>query len=72
MLTIDQANSPDLREFMGHEGKLLHYAGWAENVVSAGAALRYYEQVNAFMRSHTNFEMDDLYRLFLVPSMEHW
>ena len=57
---------------MGHEGKLLHYAGWAENVVSAGAALRYYEQVNAFMRLHTNFEMDDLYRLFLVPGMEHW
>ena len=67
-----KADEPDLSQFAKHGGKLLHYAGWAENVVSAGTALRYHETVNSFMLSHVDIEVDDFYRLFPVPGMEHW
>ncbi|KAK7691098.1 hypothetical protein QCA50_006201 [Cerrena zonata] len=66
------AISPDLRRFTDHKGKVLHYAGWAENLISAGNSLHYYETVNSFMRANTNIEMDDFYRLFMVPGMAHW
>ncbi|KAK7691096.1 hypothetical protein QCA50_006199 [Cerrena zonata] len=65
------AISPDLRKFTDHKGKVLHYAGWAENLISAGNSLHYYETVNSFMRANTNLEMDDFYRLFMVPGMAH-
>ena len=67
-----KADDPDFSRFAKHGGKLLHYAGWAENVVSAGTALRYHEAVNSFMRSHADIEVDDFYSLFPVPGMEHW
>ena len=52
----------------------MYYAGWAENAISPGTALHYYEQVKSFMRSHTSskMEMDEFYRLFMVPGMAHW
>ena len=52
----------------------MYYAGWAENAISPGTALHYYEQVKSFMRSHTNskkMEMDEFYRLFFVSGMDH-
>ncbi|KAK7691095.1 hypothetical protein QCA50_006198 [Cerrena zonata] len=65
------AVNPDLRKFTARQGKVLHYAGWAEDIISAGNSVHYYETVNSFMRANTNIEMDDFYRLFMVAGLGH-
>ncbi|KAI0078830.1 feruloyl esterase-like protein [Panus rudis PR-1116 ss-1] len=67
------AISPNLTAFAGpnHKGKLIHYVGWAENLISAGHSLHYYETVNSLMRLQDDAEMDSFYRMFVVPGMEH-
>ncbi|PCH42246.1 feruloyl esterase-like protein, partial [Wolfiporia cocos MD-104 SS10] len=75
--TIDpgQANaiSPNLTAFAGpkHNGKLLHYVGWADQIISPGSSLHYYETVHAFTRANTDMNIDDFYRLFTVAGMNH-
>ena len=69
-----QAIKTDLASFAGpgHNGKLIHYAGWADQLISVGNSLHYYETVRNFTESSTNLKMDDFYRFFLVPGMLHW
>ncbi|KIP02010.1 hypothetical protein PHLGIDRAFT_26753 [Phlebiopsis gigantea 11061_1 CR5-6] len=71
-----QANAinPDLRAFAGpsHNGKAIHYVGWADQLISPGNSLHYYETVHTFMTEHTNLNIDDFYRLFTVSGMQHW
>ena len=73
-LTIDQAIDPNITAFVGpiHNGKLLHYVGWADQLISAGDSVRYYESVYRFMTEHTEMDIDDFYRLFPVGGMQHW
>ncbi|KAH9948590.1 feruloyl esterase-like protein, partial [Amylocystis lapponica] len=70
-----QANAidPDLTTFSGpkHNGKLLHYVGWADQLISPGNSVHYYETVNVFTRIHTDWDLSDFYRLFTVPGMNH-
>jgi len=54
-----------------HNGKILHYVGWADQLISPGNSLHYYEGVSAFMNSATDLGIDDYYRLFTVPGMNH-
>ncbi|TFY64892.1 hypothetical protein EVJ58_g2321 [Rhodofomes roseus] len=63
----------DLSAFAGssHNGKLLHYVGWADQIISPGASIRYYESVKNFTGDHMQVNIDDFYRLFTVPGMEH-
>ncbi|KAH9838382.1 feruloyl esterase-like protein [Rhodofomes roseus] len=67
------AIDPDLGAFAGsaHNGKLLHYVGWADQIISPGASIHYYETVKNFTRDNMQVEIDDFYRLFTVPGMEH-
>ncbi|KAH8100926.1 feruloyl esterase-like protein [Cristinia sonorae] len=67
------ANSPNLTAFASapHSGKIIHYVGWAENFISAGGSVHYYETVHSWMKSHGGADMDTFYRLFPVPGMEH-
>ncbi|EPQ56994.1 feruloyl esterase-like protein [Gloeophyllum trabeum ATCC 11539] len=53
-------------------GKIIHYVGWADQLISPGNSLHYYETVHAFMQSNTEYNIDDYYRLFTVPGMQHW
>ena len=41
------AVSPDLHRFRAHDGKLLMYFGWADNVSSARTGIDYYESLRA-------------------------
>ncbi|KAI0926181.1 hypothetical protein AcV5_008705 [Taiwanofungus camphoratus] len=70
-----QANAinPNITAFAGpaHNGKLLHYVGWADQLISPGNTLHYYETIHTFMTSHTDMDVDDFYRLFTVPGMNH-
>ncbi|EED79835.1 feruloyl esterase-like protein, partial [Postia placenta Mad-698-R] len=56
----------------GHNGKLLQYVGWADQLISPGNSIHYYESVYAFTRAYTDLDINDFYRLFTVPGMNHW
>lgn len=64
--TID-ANSPDLRAFAAHGGKLIQYHGWSDPGVSPLNSVRYYERVSRTVGRSPG----DFYRLFMVPGMQH-
>ncbi|KAH9917129.1 feruloyl esterase-like protein [Epithele typhae] len=60
------AINPNISGFAGpsHNGKLIHYVGWADQLISPGNSVHYYETVHTFMNEHTNMNIDDFYRLF--------
>ncbi|KAJ3008471.1 hypothetical protein NUW54_g3142 [Trametes sanguinea] len=70
-----QANAinPNLTAFAGptHNGKLIQYVGWADQLISPGNSIHYYETVHEFTLANTTMDIDDYYRLFLVPGMNH-
>ncbi|CDO74946.1 hypothetical protein BN946_scf184945.g18 [Trametes cinnabarina] len=71
-----QANAinPNLTAFAGpsHHGKLIQYVGWADQLISPGNTIHYYETVHEFTLANTTMDIDDYYRLFLIPGMNHW
>ncbi|OSD01459.1 feruloyl esterase-like protein [Trametes coccinea BRFM310] len=68
------AIDPNLTAFAAapHNGKVLHYVGWADQLISPGNSLHYYETVHEFTLGNSTLDIDDFYRLFLVPGMNHW
>ncbi|KDQ55810.1 hypothetical protein JAAARDRAFT_159213 [Jaapia argillacea MUCL 33604] len=70
---MENAISPNITAFAGpgHNGKVLHYVGWADQIISPGNSLYYYETVHAFMQAESEMNIDDFYRLFTVPGMQH-
>ncbi|KAI0631073.1 feruloyl esterase-like protein [Trametes polyzona] len=68
------AINPNLTAFVDapHRGKILHYVGWADQLISPGNSVHYYETVHEFTRANTTLDVDDFYRLFTVPGMNHW
>ena len=64
---VDAVN-PDLRPLKQRGGKILHYHGWADPLISALTSVNYYESVLKYMGDK---ETKDFYRLFLVPGMFH-
>ncbi|TCD70446.1 hypothetical protein EIP91_003527 [Steccherinum ochraceum] len=77
--TIDpgtqNAINPDLSAFAspsGHNGKILQYVGWGDQLISPQNSFHYLETVRAFMQMHdTEIDVDGFYRLFTVPGMAH-
>ena len=69
-----QAHKADLTPFAGpsHSGKIIHYVGWADQLITASGSLEYYETVRNFTENHTALRMEDFYRMFPVPGMLHW
>ncbi|EPT05616.1 hypothetical protein FOMPIDRAFT_1027212 [Fomitopsis schrenkii] len=67
------AISPNLTAFAGsgRNGKLMHYVGWADQLISPGNSLHYYETAHAFMAADSELNIDDFYRLYTVPGMNH-
>ncbi|TFK53650.1 feruloyl esterase-like protein [Heliocybe sulcata] len=67
------AIATDITPFVGpeHNGKVIHYVGMADNVISAGNSLHYYGTVRDQMAQTSMPNMDDYYRLFTVPGMAH-
>ncbi|KZT73136.1 feruloyl esterase-like protein [Daedalea quercina L-15889] len=65
----------NLTAFAGstHNGKLLHYVGWADQIISPGGSIHYYESVKNFTSDNMDgADIDSFYRLFTVPGMQHW
>ncbi|EMD31293.1 hypothetical protein CERSUDRAFT_89153 [Gelatoporia subvermispora B] len=53
-----------------HNGKILQYVGWADQLISSENSIHYYETVHAFMQT-IGQDINDFYRLFTVPGMNH-
>jgi feruloyl esterase len=63
---IMDANDPDLSAFKAHGGKLIQYHGWNDPAIPAGYSLEYHARVAATMGN-----IEDFYRLYMVPGMLH-
>lgn len=62
--------NPDLSEFRKRGGKLLTYHGLRDILIPSGTSTWYYQMVQRAL-SLPPAQMDDFYRLFLVPGMNH-
>ncbi|KAG9234077.1 tannase and feruloyl esterase-domain-containing protein [Amylocarpus encephaloides] len=60
----------DLSAFQTRGGKVLHYHGLADFIISSDNSPRYHEHVSDTMNL-TSSELDDFYRLFRVSGMGH-
>ncbi|MBV9786190.1 MAG: tannase/feruloyl esterase family alpha/beta hydrolase [Acidisphaera sp.] len=76
--SILNAVNPDLRPFLNHGGKLIHYHGFSDPDVPPQNTINYYESVVSFFADRNNgntekaqSKVDGFYRLFMVPGMGH-
>lgn len=69
-----QAINPDLSAFAArpHNGKVLHYVGLTDEVVSPRNSFHYYDTVREQALRSRGMAVDDYYRLFPAPGMDHW
>jgi feruloyl esterase len=63
------AIDPDLSAFKRRGGKLLQYHGWNDQQISAQNSVNYYSSVVSHFGKQA--DVDDFYRLFMVPGMMH-
>jgi feruloyl esterase len=64
-----RAINPDLTAFKNRGGKLIQYHGWNDQQIAAQNSINYYE--NVVKRFGNSKQVDDFYRLFMVPGMMH-
>jgi feruloyl esterase len=63
------ATDPNLKQFVGHGGKLLLYHGWSDQLITPMNSISYYKSVVDTMGGAA--KTADFARLFLVPGMGH-
>jgi len=79
LAAILNSTNPDLRPLRAHGGKVIHYVGWADAAIAPANSANYYNSVRAELagvepraRVSTRWEeIQDFYRLFMVPGMAH-
>lgn len=64
------ADGFDLTPFQSRNGKLLHYAGMGDGLIPPGSSEYFYKHVVRSM-APSGVQVDDFYRLFLIPGMGH-
>ena len=62
------ATDPDLKQFLGHGGKLLLYHGWNDQLIAPLNSVNYY---NSVLEKMGRKKVADSVRLFMVPGMGH-
>lgn len=66
------AYDPDMRPFQDAGGKLIQYHGYADPLIPSLTAPIWYDALNDFYQGIGKAdEVEDFYRLFLVPGMGH-
>ena len=65
------AVNPDLRRFKEAGGKLIEWQGWDDAAFMPGATVRYYAQVVDGMGYGDLVNIQDFYRLFMLPGVGH-
>ncbi|HTW22808.1 MAG TPA: tannase/feruloyl esterase family alpha/beta hydrolase [Candidatus Baltobacteraceae bacterium] len=63
----NNAINPNLGPFFAHGGKLIIYHGWADQLISPGNTLNYYDSVLKTVGAPAKEDM----RLFMIPGMQH-
>ena len=66
---LNNALNPNLKEFFGHDGKLLMYHGWSDQLIAPRNSINYYNSVVKAMGGAANTA--DSMRLFMAPGMMH-
>lgn len=59
-----------MADYRARGGKLLHYHGWSDGLIATGSSLHFYQQVARALLP-MGVPLDDWYRFFLVPGMQH-
>ncbi|RDW77522.1 hypothetical protein BP6252_05575 [Coleophoma cylindrospora] len=66
------AYDPDLRPFQARSGKVMEYHGFQDQVIPSTASGTWYDKVLSFYQDlNKTSEVEDFYRLFMVPGMQH-
>jgi feruloyl esterase len=66
---VMNALDPNLKPFLSKGGKIIQYHGWSDPQNSPGVSVRYYNSVVDKLGGSKN--VNDSYRLFMVPGMAH-
>ena len=66
---LTDARNPDIKPFLAHDGKLLLYHGWSDQLVPTETTISYYEDVAKTMGGVS--KIDNQVRMFLAPGMGH-
>lgn len=66
---LTDARNPDIKPFLSHNGKLLLYHGWSDQLVPTETTISYYEDVAKNLGGAS--KIDKQVRMFLVPGMGH-
>jgi feruloyl esterase len=61
--------TPDLKRYFDGGGKIIHYHGWADPQITPMSSVKYYESVVESAGGAAR--VNDSYRLFMVPGMNH-
>ncbi len=70
-LGIINSVDPDLRPFKAAGGKLIQYHGWDDASFTAGWETRYYRMVVDAVGGGDLAQVQDFYRLFMMPGVGH-
>ncbi|KAL8281492.1 hypothetical protein RQP46_006176 [Phenoliferia psychrophenolica] len=65
------AHNPNITAFLANKGKLLHYHGFSDPLISPAASIEWYEALHAFTKTYTTFNLDSLYKFYPIPGMAH-
>ena len=66
---MTDSRNPDIKPFLAHNGKLLLYHGWSDQLVPTETTISYYEEVAKKMGGVS--KIDKQVRMFLEPGMGH-
>jgi feruloyl esterase len=62
---------PDLRPFKAAGGKLIQWHGWDDGAFTPGWTVKYYEDVLANVGHGNLADVQEFYRLFMLPDVGH-
>jgi feruloyl esterase len=62
------ATDPNLQPFFAHQGKLILYHGWSDQLIAPGNTVNYY---NSVVKRLGAPKTADSIRLFMIPGMAH-
>jgi feruloyl esterase len=69
------SSDPDISAFRDAGGKLIVYHGWSDPDISPIGSINYYDQVGEALAGGTGaqgaIDVDEFFRLFMVPGMGH-